>query len=205
MKKDDFVYFFVICYGFVNLVPVFSAFKSEFQYTTSFGLPLFCSYIGMMFVGLFIEKYLTITRKTVAVAWFALFAIVIVECIVTALVFANSDGEGFLVLDNRELTPIVATSAALFVLGKYYLQIARHMTFDGNGRIEKIIGLIAANSFGIYLVHPFFLSIFGNQYWTYMATAPKLLVTFGYQLGVFTCSLVVVWLLRKIPIVRQTL
>lgn len=89
-------------------------------------------------------------------------------------------------------------SAAVFVFFRYVLGVS-----DERSRRQRVSG-VAKISFGIYLVHVFFLMLLKNFGITALSFAPVLSVPV-LSAAVFLVSFAAAWLLSKVPLAGKYL
>lgn len=104
-------------------------------------------------------------------------------------------------LDSWEALPVVLSSLSLFYIIRYLFE---NKTL-GN-KCSKVIGEISSTTFGIYIIHPYILlKMFNVKVFT-------AIFHFNFYLGVlaipiicFAICLPIIWIAKKIPIVKQFL
>ena len=201
MSRKDYIYFLAIGFGVVNLVPVFAKFNSSFAYASDFSLPLFGGYLCMFVCGHFLAHIITPTGKQKIIACVVFLACLAFLVLATNHFYDLNDGNDYLQMQNRTFTPIMLMAACVFVL-------IRPLETSTNKRIRKNVGIritseIAMCSFGVYLIHMYFVRLL-NPYFSRMCTImPDITALLSYQITVFLISFAITWLFRLIPPVRK--
>ena len=203
MRNRDYLYFFAISLGIVNLLPVVAAFSPSFEPTSYFQLPMFTGFVGMFFGGHYLANVAKVTRRHAVIA-----AVVFLVCL--AFLVASTDyfyqvngGKGYLAMDNRTFSPIMLMAACVFVVVRWR-EDARAGR-PARSAAQHVIRELALCSFGIYLVHPYFVTLMKPYFVQAAASAPDVFALLVYQLVLFAVSFAATWLLRLIPPVRDIL
>jgi len=209
MQPVDYLYFFVVCFGFVNLVPVAAQFFPPAAYTTHLQLPLFGGYIGMLMAGHYIANVTPPLTRSFAIAAVAVFLTCLAFLTLgTGYFYDIGGGADYLKLDNRTFTPIVLMAACIFALVRF--SSSRHAKAqDAEGARRswgaKLLDALAVCSFGMYLVHPYLITLFHPYFLKACEAFPDIFALLLFEVVVFAVSFVVTWLLRLIPPVRKVL
>lgn len=153
-------------------------------------------YVGYYVAGYYLKNY-TLGR----IAEFSIYILGILGAVATVwgtvVLSARQGVRSTLLLDW--LSPNVALmAAAVFVLFRYVLGIS-----DERSRRQRLSG-VARISFGIYLLHAFFLLALRWLGISTLSFEPIISVPV-LSAGVFLCSFVVAWLLSKIPLLGRFL
>lgn len=204
MSEKDYVYYFLISYGIVNLIPVFCIFRPGLQYNTDINLVIFNSYIGMLFIGYYIERYVKIDEKILILSIITFGLILSFNVGATYHLFTNMEKKSmqYLALDNRTLTTIVIPSACIYIIVKY---CCSNLSLFQSYRVQQKIQELSHLTFGIYLISEFVIQ---KLKWFYTMTStviPKIPAMLLYELLIFICSAAIIYLLRKIPVIRRYL
>lgn len=202
MSEKDYVYYFFISYGIVNLIPVLSIFRPGLQYNKDINLVIFNSYIGMLFIGYYIERYMQIDEKLfiLSIITFSLTLCFNVGATYHLFTSVGRKATQYLALDNRTLTTIVIPSACVYIIGKY---LCANMQFFQSYKIQQKIQDLSQLTFGIYLISEFVLQKLKWFYTTVSTIIPRIPAMLLYELLIFICSAAIIYLLRKIPVFRK--
>jgi surface polysaccharide O-acyltransferase-like enzyme len=162
------------------------------RYKNDFELGFFTGYVGYLVAGYYFFKYITIPK------WI-LWMLFILSCTAIAVAtiylgFQNKvDKEIFL----APLTPgIFVMSASIYLLFK---QSNFNKSKDW---IEKIVNWICAYSYGIYLIHLLVLSLIDDKIMSIDGIHPLLSIPM-VSLLCLICSILFIYLLRRIPIIGK--
>lgn len=96
----------------------------------------------------------------------------------------------------------------LFALNSFLAATAMFVAFRyipwKKNRFTKAVAKLSKLTFGIYLIHPFFLQIL-FEHCTFLLKLPAIVWIPTTAVAAFLCSTVVIWILSKIPIVNKYL
>lgn len=153
-------------------------------------------YVGCYVAGYYLKNY-TLGR----IAEFSIYILGILGAVATVwgtMVLSARQGVRSTVLLDWLSPNVVLMAAAVFVLFRYVLGVS-----EERSRRQRLSGM-AKISFGIYLLHAFFLlalRYFGISTLSFdpIISIPVL------SAGVFLCAFVVAWLLSKIPLLGRFL
>lgn len=135
-----FIWIFVILFNYTALK----------AYYPIFNLIHFSTYLGYMVLGYYLTNE---NNKILNNKWFSLFLILIGNLITIIGTFVLSNKQGFF---DTSLYVYLTLNVMLSASGVFLF--FKNLTIN-NKTIIKIISLISSNSYGIYLVHLFILSI----------------------------------------------
>ena len=191
--RRDFHWFFLLVFLFAWLIPTVLRLRPSQTlslYVNNLNLHLVLGYVGYYVLGYYLKEY-TLSRP----AEYLTYLLGILGAVVTVGGTAwLSRQQGALVqtLYSYDAPNVALMSAAVFVFFRYVLGVSdersRRQRFSGAARI----------SFGVYLVHAFFLIALQHFGVTTLSFAPALSVP-ALSAAVFLCSLAVAWLLSKVP------
>ena len=191
--RRDFHWFFLLVFLFAWLIPTVLRLRPSQTlslYVNNLNLHLVLGYVGYYVLGYYLKEY-TLSRP----AEYLTYLLGILGAVVTVGGTAwLSRQQGALVqtLYSYDAPNVALMSAAVFVFFRYVLGVSdersRRQRFSGAARI----------SFGVYLVHAFFLIALQHFGVTTLSFAPALSVP-ALSAVVFLCSLAVAWLLSKVP------
>jgi len=97
--------------------------------------------------------------------------------------------------------PVVIMSAAAYVLLRV---VGTRLLREAHQALVRRVQSVAALTFGVYLVHPALLLPLRRATGIPADWAGMLATVLGSSAAVFLASLVITWLLRRIPLLRQT-
>jgi len=194
-SRKDLHYFFILCFLFASLLPI--AFKLWPNATAALhtwydrlNVQLVLGYVGYYVAGYYLKEY-TISRVAEAL-WYVLG---VIGAIVTVWGTASwSRGAGaFTDFFYSNYAPnVVWFSVAIVVLFRYVLGVS-----DERSRRQRLTR-VARITFGVYLVHDFFLMLLSFLKISVLSFTPVAAVPLLTAL-VFLLSFAVAWLLSKLP------
>jgi surface polysaccharide O-acyltransferase-like enzyme len=161
------------------------------QFKHDLELGLFTGYIGYLIAGYYFFKYLSIPKW---ISWTLLFgSLAFIATATYLLAFKNNvDKEMFL----APLTP------GVFIMSSSVYLIFKQSNFILPTWLELMVDQVCKYSYGIYLVHLIVLSLIDD----YILSASTLHPILGIPLISILClafSLLVIYLLRKIPLIGK--
>ena len=200
-SRSDFHWFFLLVFVFAMLLPTAAklwpnAAALPTAWAGKLNLHLILGYVGYYVAGYYLREY-TINGVVEAVSYALGLAGAVVTIFGTS---ALSRAQGGLVdtLYDYMSPNVCCMAVAVFVLFRYVLGVS-----DERSRRQRLGGL-AKISFGVYLVHDFFIQILAHFGVTTMSFAPALSVPV-LTLAVFVCACAVAWVLSKIPFLGRYL
>ena len=191
--RRDFHWFFLLVFLFAWLIPTVLRLRPSQTlslYVNNLNLHLVLGYVGYYVLGYYLKEY-TLSRP----AEYLTYLLGILGAVVTVggtAWLSRQQGALIQTLYSYDAPNVALMSAAVFVFFRYVLGVSdersRRQRFSGAARI----------SFGVYLVHAFFLIALQHFGVTTLSFAPALSVP-ALSAVVFLCSLAVAWLLSKVP------
>ena len=198
-SRGDLHWFLLLCFVFASLLPTVLRLRPSQTislWNSNLSIHLVMGYVGYYVLGYYLKTY-TLSR------W-AEYLIYLLGLAGTAFTLGGTlwlslQRQAFAqTLYNYDSPNIVFMSTAVFVLFRYVLGVS-----DERSRRQRVSG-VAKVTFGIYLVHIFFLKILNILGITVLSFTPILAVPL-LSLAVFLCSFAVAWLLSKLPLVGRYL
>ena len=186
----------LVCFLFLSVLPVTRLAGAE----SAFSIPVTSIYPFYLLAGYAIDKgLLRIPNRA------ALLAIAVTVPLIVLAVFRNADGR-FDVLLSYSSVLVVPLSCAVFSLFAGKPASPAAVTPDGQPKKSfRILQEVDRCCFGIYLVHLIFLRLF-LRYWKWNPYADHAVLRMaGVALLSFAASLLVSFLLKKIPGFRKLL
>ena len=200
LGKRDFLYYFIITFGIVNLIPVLGIFIKGVEISPLIFVVGFNSYLGMLLLGHYIEKYADIRKKHFVLSVVVFATSIAANVIATYYLYLNrSANEGnYLQLDDRTMTSIVLPSVCLFCAAKY---ICSHI------KISDCAGLcihtISRLTFGIYLLSDWLLIKMNYIYSKLYSMTHPLLAVVIYEIIIFISGALITGVLKKLPVIKK--
>lgn len=195
-SRRDFHWFFLLVFLFCSLLPTLETiFPSKVAllsvWTDMLDIHLVLGYAGFYVAGFYLKNY-TLGR----LAEFIIYILGILA--VVATVWGIHAWPGVSVLTDYHAPHIILMAVAIFTLFRYVLGVS-----DERSRRQRLGG-VARISFGIYLIHVFFLIILDYFDITTLSFNPIIAVPV-LSAVVFLCSFVIAWLISKIPLLGRLL
>ena len=197
--RGDFHWFFLLVFVFTFLLPTLLRLRPSQTvslYQSYLNIKLVLGYVGYYVLGYYLEEY-TLSRP----AEYLIYLLGIAGAAVTVggtAWLSQQRGALAQTFYNYDSPNIALMSTAVFVLFRYLLGVS-----DERSRRQRFSG-VAKVSFGIYLVHVFFLMLLRNFGITALSFPPVLSVPV-LTAAVFLASLAAAWLLSKVPFVGKYL
>ncbi len=198
MEKKDFHYFFffsLIYCGGINLLTHYTIVHKPWR---DFSLPVFAVEIGYLFLGYYINKFVTLTKKHAIIS---AILYVIFNTLNVALTYREfkANPDNFLFLDNRFMLNIIIPSVCLFVVVKYLFQ---NITLtEKRARLLRELG---ACTFGAYLIGDIVLNAFFIKGYPEMENALSVLpARLVLSFVAFLITMALAFAVRRIPFARK--
>lgn len=192
------VYYCLIWFLAVSIIPFL---ERVIDIDSRIDLHSISGFIGYFVLGLILGK-INVSTKTFVISIVVYFLLTCLTAIGTYYLTMKDEGVLSEVLYSYLAPNIVIASGACFISIKY---LAMNSSFLQLSVIQKIIKTISACSFGIYLVHTVFLYLLKSGRLGYELSVfsghPLLYVPLT-SLIVFLLSLFVIFLIKKIPIIK---
>ena len=200
LRKKDFLYYFIITFGIVNLIPVLGIFIKGVEISPLIFVVGFNSYLGMLLLGHYIEKYADIRKKHFVLSVVVFATSIAANVIATYYLYLNrSVNEGnYLQLDDRTMTSIVLPSVCLFCATKY---ICLHIHISDSAVL--CIHNISRLTFGIYLLSDWLLIKMNYIYSDLYSMTHPLIAVVIYEVMVFISGGLITGLLKKTPVIKK--
>jgi len=195
-SRGDLHWFFLLVFLFASLLPTAGVLLPGkltllTVWADKLDIHLVLGYVGCYVAGYYLKNY-TLNR----LAEFIIYILGILG--IVGAVWGVLHGTSLSVLLSPISPHVLFMSVAVFVLFRYVLGIS-----DERSRRQRL-GRVSRISFGIYLIHHFFLMLldfFGISTLSFHPIA-SVLVLSG---AVFLCSFCIAWLISKIPLVGRYL
>lgn len=200
-SRGDLRYFLLLAFLFSSLLPTLfrlwpNATAGLQIWYKRLAVQVITGYVGFYVGGYYLKEY-TISRVAEAVVYVLGLCGAIVTVWGTA-VLSRRAGTLVDVLYEYASPNVVCFSVAVVVLFRYVLGVS-----EERSRRQRLSG-VARISFGIYLVHDFFIMLLNNFHITVLSFTPVAAVP-ALAAAVFLLSLAVAWLISKVPFVGRYL
>ena len=195
MDKKDCEIFIGLSFLIYATWPIIEHWIPQLTYSRLFDFAIFDSYVGLLLAGHYMKKYVTPSKvkNIVAVVTYIVGGAFVV--IMTYLEYMASAGMDYFFFDEVTQLPAVLQGVALFYL---ISQIKLE------GKLLSIVKVIGGCTFGIYLISDL-LIVRLNMFFGIMNAMGinPLLVVLIFDLFVYAVGFVIVFVLKKIPGIRQ--
>lgn len=195
--KEDYHALFFWSGLIYSVWPIVGKFLPALRVEDLLFLPLFESYLVLLFLGSYFKKYCRPApswRLPSAVGFLGTCALSVG---LTYSEYVRTCGVDFLFFDNRQLLPIMLGSVCLFGFVS---------TLEFRGPVRKLCLSLGKLTFGIYMISDILIE---KLRFVYESLAGYFLHMFVamvvYELAIFVVGAGIVWCLRKLPVVKNLL
>lgn len=200
-SRGDLHWFLLLAFVLCCLLPTLEALfpgraALATAWTDRLNIRLVLGYVGYYVAGYYLKNY-TLGR----IAEFSAYILGILGAVATVwgtMVLSARQGSLYTTLLDYRAPNVAFMAVAVFVLFRYVLGVS-----EERSRRQRLIGM-AKISFGIYLLHGFFLLLLHRLGISTLSFNPIVSVPV-LSAGVFLCSFVVAWLLSKLPLLGRFL
>lgn len=181
--------------GALPLTRIFFSTEASPHYTAA----LFSPYIGMVFAGYYIERYVPNTRRAGLSALGLLLVLLAFQVFATRGFYA-ANPKGYLKLDDRTLITITLSAACAYTAVRFLFS-AVHL----RERTCRIIHTLGGLTFGIYLLSDLIRVLSNPLYASMAAHMHDLLAMLLWEVFIFAVAAVLTAILKRIPGIRKLL
>lgn len=198
--RGDFHWFFLLVFVFTFLVPTLLRLRPSQTlslYQSYLNVKLVLGYVGYYVLGYYLKNY-TLSRP----AEYLIYLLGVLGAAATVggtILLSVGRGELVQTLLEYDSPNVALMSTAVFVLFRYLLGVS-----DERSRRQRFSG-VARVSFGIYLVHMFFIILLRDQFGLDALSFQPALAVPVLTAAVFFPSFAVAWLISKIPFLGKYL
>lgn len=196
MKRREFRLLIVISVVIMGGAPVLIHYVPGLAFSYMFTEPFFSVYIGMLFLGYYLERYVEKKKRYALLSAVIFLGGVAAEVCLTYREY-RAGAENMLFLEDRTFLNISVTAAALFYLARYLGDIVKAEWFW-----NAVVG-VGGCSFGIYLFSDLFVSLYEKFYYDLSVRMNSMAAVLIYEILVFVSALAVTVALKKIPYVKK--
>ncbi len=200
-KQTDFHWFFLLTFVVYSVMPALQALLPNRMALPMVWLNKLNIHIVLGYVGYYVAGYYLKTYTLHRTARFAIYVLGILGAAATVMgtiALSVRDGAFNGALFEYRNPNVVFMAVAIFVLFRYALG-------TGNAFVRhRWLGGVAHISFGIYLVHAFFITVLRHFGITVLSFSPVVSVPI-LSAAVFLCAMVVAWVISKIPVLGRYL
>ena len=201
MSEKDYIYFFTIWALYIGVLPIIQNYIN-IQITSYFNLSIFNVYIGYYILGYYLsnKKYDEICNIK-SVNYILLIIIPIIINLFLTCLKTMGEGNTSLFLDGYQFITVMVSSASLFcIIRKKYENIIIKNKVLGKSIIE-----FGKCTFGIYLIHVYMIDKTNEFIYSNLIAKGmnyEISVTIQ-QISVFIMATVLIYVIRRIPIVNK--
>lgn len=204
MQEKDYRVFFLVSFVILGTIPILSHYWGSFTPAEDFKLYVFATYIGYLMAGYYIDRFFDITKIKVIVCSILFVAMDVFLVVLTKSEYNRDQGQYFF-YDDITLLPIIFLSVSVFIIFKYLFEIipvAKDKAYSE--KTSKIIRELGACTFGAYLIADLFLEklVFVKDALWDISQLVSIIVL---QIVVYIASMLVAFVLRRIPFVKKVL
>lgn len=195
LSKKDVQIFICLCLLITGVWPIVEHILPILTYSKLVDFALFDSFVGILFIGYYMKKYVTPSKKKLIASIITFIVCVTFNVLMTRREYDLMGGHDYLFYDDRVYLPIVLASASVFYM-------AMHLKVEGNfAKIAKVVG---GCSFGVYLLADFFIGRM-QPLWEILRSkgVPEMLAIVVYEFFIFGVTLVITFILKQIPGIKR--
>ena len=198
-EKKDYQYFIFLWILSLCIIPLSERFLGI---NITNRLPVITGYFGYYILGYYIfSKKLIKNKKYLLISIFSFIIVLIISTIITYIDCKNNEDYKYTVfLDQLNYLSIMIPTLSIVHIVRYI--------FDNNinnSKIIKFIIAVSSTTFGIYLTHGILLGKF-KLLFNFMSTyIPNFIATIFMQVSIFICLTIVIYCIKKIPIIKNLL
>lgn len=200
MKKEDFKYFFAIALVFTCILPTFAEFIPQMQHTEYFEIPVVMSFggsVAYMFIGHYFYSYIVNKDNDMMhkiPMWLPVFGFAvgfILNMIISVAECRATGAESYLSMEAIEYFPLMLESICAFTI---------LLKIKYSKKISNIISSAATLTFGVYLISDFICTQTHFIYYNLCMYMNRLFAVAIQDICAIAVSLLIVWLIRRIPL-----
>ena len=194
-SKELQIYFVSIWFVVAVALPFFNHFHFIQLWIKSY-LPMMIGYMGYLVLGYLLAQ-IKLNKKIVFTA--LIFIVLASTATIYGTYQLSIEANKFVGYLHGNFGPFT------FILAVSYFIVLRYIGekfLSDTSKVSQTITLLSATSLGIYLVHPIFLRVFNKLGFNVFA-GPAYLMVPAVALGTFIASFIVIYLIQKIPVVKQ--
>ena len=209
LVKQDLLYLLGLSLGLNALWPLLVHYLPGFALPEYFSFPLFNIFIGLFFAGHFFHQHATKSRHQSLSLCLMLFLSLGFATATTLLeAHRTAPGEKYWFMDERTAPalPVILCAAAIFLLARHLFTRLEKRPQKISSRNIAIVTTLGGCSFGIFLLQDMLISATLHRFflplWNHMNPFPAALL---WEVLIFAVLVPVVWLLKKIPGLKNLL
>lgn len=186
ISKQEYIYFLIILYIFTILLPEIS---SIFMINIAFNIPL-TPFIFLYFYGHFVINYDTPKYYKNTSYIFGIISLILII---------------YLIINNKYLNLVNYTSTLVFLISNSIILLFKNKKIVINKHLEKLIHSLGTCSFGIYIIHQFFINLIFKLFKIDIILTYPFISLIIYTIIVLTLSHLTIYILKKSKTVSKYL
>lgn len=185
--------------GVMGTFPLLHAVFPSFAIHSDFTAPLFSPYIGAVFCGYYMERYVPNTKKTFGISLGLFLGTIAVQVFATFGLYQR-DPSFYLQLDDRTFLPIMVSAACFYLMVRYVFACVHFPAW-----VLKGVNWLGGLTFGIYLLGDLGIALLGGVYLRLSWQLPVMAAMLLWELAIFMACTVIAAVLKLIPGLRKLL
>lgn len=185
--------------GVVGGLPLLHVAFPSFAIQPNFAEPLFSPYIGAVFCGYYMERYVPNTKKTFGISLGLFLGMIAVQVLATFGLYQR-DSSFYLQLDDRTLLPIMVSAACFYLMVRYVFSRVHFPAWFLKG-----VNWLGGLTFGIYLLGDLGIDLLGEVYSRLSQQLPMMVAMLLWELAIFMVCTMIAAVLKRIPGLRKLL
>lgn len=195
--ETDYRSLFLISFLMVSTLPII-LYYLKITVSSLLIVNLFSGYVVYFIIGYYLKSRET-SKKGSLTAWITLISTILVSVILMMREYDRT-GELVMFLDNVNYITTVVPSVAAFYLVKHYAT-----SHEVSEKSFKAIRIVSDTTFGIYLIHALLQNRLRFIFDFFSIALDPVPSTFLFQVTLFVICFILIYPLKKIPLVRQFL
>lgn len=201
--KKEILYYFILMFIFIGLLPTLNEFKifRHLKFLNNFNLGFFSGYIGYFVLGYLLDNYEFNDKEFKIIKISGIFGLLI-SCLGTILLSLRYKSF-YSILFEYESFPVMLYSVFIFISFKKLFKNIKYPEKE-----EKRIIKLSSLTFGVYLIHLFFINIFISYNHTIineLLIYQPFTTTIIFTTIVFILSTIYSIIISKIPLLNKYL
>lgn len=198
LLKKEIQLFLVISLVIGGGIPLLTVFTGLAVYPKFLSV-LFSPYLGIMFLGYYIEKYVTITKSKAWVSSLIFSISILLQVLLTRYLY-TLDQNNFMQLDDCTFLTITLSAACIYMSVKYIFT-----SINISPTLCKIISYVGGLTLGIYLWGDMFIRILGPMYEHLKSQMYIMVAVLIFQICIYLCGAVCTAVMKLIPYIKKLL
>ncbi len=185
--------------GILGTVPLISALTSlQLTFLSKYNI-LFSPYIGMVFAGYYIERYVKLTRRNCCLAGLVFAGLIVFQVTATYKLYQRNPGS-YLALDDRTMITFTIGAACVYIMAKYLFTAVRIPAW-----IDRLICYLGSLTFGIYLVSDLMIQVLRPVNTILSQHFQAFIAMILWEVCIFLAGALIAAALRSVPFLRKWL